>query len=258
MSAYWADYVRLMMPGFLWTAASALPLAIATALAAIHLGRRKPGPYRRNLWGSTAAGAVAFGLLFEALFGEGLKGSTAGLIFLFVPIYSAVALGVGYGLGALAHRRAGHTTQAAISQTERRFIALPSIMLVALSIGMLKHSIQHNDLTVAERATNPETLRSIHQRARSGLADSFGVPLFLAQNPMTPADILEDLGKHDHVSVRIFVVRHSNTSKAAIEHMANDCDARVREEARARFQLASASNSALLPPPNCGAADRKR
>jgi hypothetical protein len=34
MSAYWADYVRLMIPGFLWTAASALPLAIATALAA--------------------------------------------------------------------------------------------------------------------------------------------------------------------------------------------------------------------------------
>jgi hypothetical protein len=251
MSAYWADYVRLMMPGFLWTTASALPLALATALAAIHLGRRKPGPYRRNLWASTAAGVVAFGLLFEALFGEGLKGSTAGLIFLFVPIYSAVALGVGYGLGALAHRRAGHMTETAISQNEGRFIALPLIILVALLFGMLKYSIQHNDLTVAERATNLETLRSINQRAHSGMADRFGVPLFLAQNPNTPTDILEGLSRHDHVSVRIFVVRHSNTSRAAIEHMVNDCDARIREEARARLQLASASNSALQPTPNC-------
>jgi hypothetical protein len=252
MNAYWTDYVRLMMPGFLWTAASALPLAIATALAAIHLGRGRPGPYRRNLWASTAAGIVAFGLLFEAFFGEGLKGSTAGLIFLFVPIYSAVALAVGYGLGALAHRKAGHTTDAAISQNERRFIAVPSIMLVALLFGTLNYSIQHNDLTVAERAANLETLRSIHQKARSGMADSFGVPLFLAQNPNTPTDILEDLSNNDHVSVRTFVVRHSNTSKAVIEHMVNDCDPQIREEARTRLQLASASNSALQPTPHCG------
>ena len=87
MSAYWAEYVRLLIPGFLWMAISALPLAVGTGLAAIHLARREPGPYRRNLWAGTVAGIVAFGLLFEALFSEGLKGSTAGLIFLFVHCF---------------------------------------------------------------------------------------------------------------------------------------------------------------------------
>lgn len=256
MNAYWADFIQFLIPGFLWMAASAFPLAVGTGLAAIHLRRRKPGPYRRNLWASTAAGVVAFGLLFEALFGEGLRGSTAGLIFLFVPIYSAVGLGLGYGLGALAHRKAVNAASgnkdAAISRNEKRFIALPSAMLVVLLFGMLKYSVKHNDLTVAERATNLETLRSIHQRARSGMADSFGVPLFLAQNPNTPADVLDDLSKHEHVSVRIFVVRHSNTTKAGIGHMVNDCDTRIREEARARLQQASASNDALQPTPRCG------
>lgn len=251
MSAYWVDYVRLMIPGFLLTAASALPLAIATAVAAAHLGWRNPGPYRRNLWASTAAGIVALGLLFDAFFGEGLKGSTAGLIFLFVPIYSAAALGMGYGLGALAHRRASHATEATLSKIERRFIVVPGIMLVALLIGMLKHSIQHNDLTVAGQATNLETIRSIHQKSRSGLADSFSVPHFLAQNPNTPTDVLEELSKHEHISVRIFVVRHSNTSKTAIERMVSDCDARIQDEARARLQLASASSSVPQPAPNC-------
>lgn len=251
MSAYWVDYVRLMIPGILWTAASALPLAVATALAAVHLRWRNPGLYRRDLWASTAAGVVAFGLLFDAFYGEGLKGSTAGLIFLFVPIYSAVALGVGYGLGALAHRRASHATDAALSQNEKRFIAVPGIMLIALLIGMLKYSIQHNNLTVAGQATNLETLRSMHQRARSGLADSFSVPHFLAQNPNTPTDVLEELSKHEHISVRIFVVRHANTSKTAIERMVSDCDARIQKEARARLEFSSTPNSALQPTPDC-------
>jgi hypothetical protein len=238
---------------------SALPLAIATGLAALHLRRGKAGPYRRNLWSSTAAGIVALGLLWGALFGNDLSSSsTAGLIFLFVPIYSAIGLGVGYGLGALAHRKATADGWPTASSGERRFVGVPAAMLAVLLFGMLKYSVEHNDLTVAERATNSETLHWVHQKALNGTADSFGVPLFLAQNPSAPADILEQLSKHEHVSVRIFVVRHPNASLSVVGSMAKDCDARIREEARARLQTASASNSALQPTPNCGAAERKR
>lgn len=264
MSAYWIEFAQILWPGLLWTSISAFPLAIGTGLAAIHLRRGKSGPYRRNLWSSTAAGIVALGLLWGSLFGDELSSSsTAGLIFLFVPIYSAVGLGIGYVLGALAHRKATADARAlgkepTLSLRERRFVGLPIALLVVLLFGMLKHSIQSNDMAVAERATNPVTLRQLHQKVLNGTADSFGVPLFLAQNPSTPADILQGLSKHDHVSVRIFVVRHPNASQAVLSYMINDCDSRIRDEARARVPRASASNSALQPTPNCGAAERKR
>ncbi|MFN9571771.1 MAG: hypothetical protein ACK58C_05060 [Betaproteobacteria bacterium] len=264
MSAYWIDFARILWPGFLWMSISAFPLAIGTGLAAIHLRRGKFGPYRRNLWSSTTAGIVALGLLWGSLFGGDLSSSsTAGLIFLFVPIYSAIGLGIGYVLGALAHRKAtadalALATEPALSRRERRFVAVPIALLAVLLFGMLKQSVQNNEMEMAERATNPETLRQLHQKVLNGTADSFGVPLFFAQNPSTPSDILEGLGKHDHVSVRIFVARHPNASQAVLSSMINDCDSRIREEARARVQRASASNSALQPTPNCGAAERKR
>jgi hypothetical protein len=199
-----------------------------------------------------------------SLFGDDLSSSsTAGLIFLFAPIYSAVGLGIGYVLGALAHRKATADaralgTEPTLSRRERRFVGLPITFLVVLLFGTLKQSVQGNEMAMAERATNPETLRQLHQKVLNGTAGSFGVPLFLAQNPSTPADILESLSKHDHVSVRTFVVRHPNASQGSLCNMLNDCDSRVREEARARVQNTSASNSALQPTPNCGAAEHKR
>lgn len=244
--------------------ASAWPLALGTGIAAIHLSRGKVGPYRRNLWGSTAAGVVALGLLFGSLFGSDLSSSsTAGLIFLFVPIYSAIALGIGYGLGALAHRKAGanigtDSAAPAISRHSRYSIWVPTAMLGVLLFGMLRYSVLHNDLAVAERASNPETLHEAFRKATTGEADAFGVPLFLAQNPNTPADILEQLSTHEHSSVRIFVVRHANTSLAAVARMSGDCDPQIREEARTRLRTASASNNVLQPTPNCGAPESKR
>jgi hypothetical protein len=264
MSAYWADFLRILWPGLLWTSISAFPLAIGTALAAFHLRRDKSGLYRRNLWSSTTAGIVALGLLWGSLFGNDLSSSsTAGLIFLFVPIYSAVGLGIGYVLGALADRKANADaralgTQPTLSRREKRFLGVPIALLALLLFGILKQSVQSNDMALAERATNPETLRQLQQKVVNGTADSFGVPLFLAQNPSTPADILEALSKHDHVSVRVFVVRHPNASQGVLNNMTNDCDSQIREEARARVQAASASNNALQPTPNCGAAERKR
>ena len=264
MSAYWTDFARILWPGLLWMSISAFPLAIGSGLAAIHLRRGEAGPYRRNLWSSTAAGIVALGLLWGSLFSDDLSSSsTAGLIFLFVPIYSAIGLGIGYGLGALAHRKAaanarGLGVEPTLSRRERLFVGVPIALLAVLLFGIVKQSVQSNEMAMAERATNPETLRQLYKKVLNGTADSFAVPLFLAQNPSTPADVLEGLSKHDHVSVRIFVVRHPNANQAALNNMINDCDSRIREEARARVQRASASNSALQPTPNCGAAERKR
>ena len=264
MITYWSDFIRLLLPGLLLKSISALPLAFGTVIAAIHLRKANAGPYMRNLWGSTAAGFAALMLLFGSLFGGDLSSSsTAGLIFLFAPIYSAIALGVGYGLGALSYRVIARNTiskglRPTMSRLASRFILLPIAMLSVLLFGMIKYSVQNNDLTVAERATNSETLQWEMRKVAKGEADSFGVPLFLAQNPNTPTNILEQLSKHDHSAVRIFVAQHPNTSLAVLQGMSNDCDPLIRQEVQARLKVTSASNSALQPTPNCGAAERKR
>lgn len=264
MFGYWSDFIRLLIPGLLLMCVSLLPLAIATALAATHLSRSNAGAYLRNLWSSTATGLAALVLLVGSLFGNDLSSSsTAGLIFLFVPIFCTIVLAFGYALGAVTFRLiAKHGiskgVRPTISRFARRFIFVPSGILAFLLFGMIRYSIQNNDLTVAERASKPATLRWEMRRVANGEADSFGVPLFLAQNPNTPADILQQLSKHDHSGVRVFVARHPNTTLAVLESMRNDCDPLVRQEVQTRLQLMSASNSALQPTPNCGAAERKR
>ena len=231
-------------------------------MATFRLRRREAGPYVRNLWGSTTAGLVALTLLFGSLFGEDLSSSsTAGLVFLFAPIYSAIALGVGYGIGAAVYREsakrsAADTTQGLISINSRRFVWVPVAMLGVLMFGIIKYFAQYNDLAVAEQASNPETLQWVYEKALKGDADPFGVPLFLAQNPNTPGYILDQLSRHEHVSVRTFVVRHPNTSLRVVAFMSNDCDALIRKEARERLQLRSSSSDAVEPTPNCATTGR--
>ena len=264
MTAYWSDFTKILLPGLLWMSISAFPLALGTMFAVLHRWKSRTGPYLRNLWGSTAAGVVAVGLLFGSLFGTDLSSSsTAGLIFLFAPIYSAVALGIGYGLGAFAYRQLAKREEASgeepgISLISRHLIWAPVAMLSILMFGIVKYSVQHNDLAVAERASNPETLRWVYEKAAKGEADAFGVPLFLAQNPNTPASILERLSKHEHSSVRIFVARHPNTSLSVVTSMSNDCDPEIRKEARERLKMPLGSNSASQPTPRCGTAQRER
>ena len=264
MTAYWSEFTTILLPGVLLMAISALPLALGTIAAARHLWKTNAGAYLRNLWGSTAAGVVALGLLFGSLFGTDLSSSsTAGLIFLFVPVYSAVALGVGYGLGALAYRKVAKTAEATgevatLPAGARRFIWVPVAMLGVLMFGILRYSIQHNDLAVAERASNPETLHWVYEKVARGEADAFGVPLFLAQNPKTPADILDKLSKHAHPSVRFFVATNPNTHLDVVASLKDDCSDRIRKAVQDRLKLPSGSNSALQPTPQCGAAERRR
>lgn len=264
MTTNWREFAEILLPGLLFMLISAVPLLLGTLAAVRHLRTNNVGPLVRNIWGSTAAGLVALGMLFGSLFGTDLsKSSTAGLIFVVVPIYAAVALGLGYGLGALAYRKLAAAaesigTQPVISAGYRRFIWVPVAMLSVLLFGMLKNSIQHNDLAVAERASSPETLHYVHEKVLRGEADSFGVPLFLAQNPNTSADILTDLAKHEHQSVRIFVAKHPNTPLNVVASLKDDCSEYIRKVVEERLKLPSGSNSTLQPTPKCGAAERKR
>jgi hypothetical protein len=128
---------------------------------------------------------------------------------------------------------------------------VPVAIVAVLLFGMFRHSIQHNDLTVAERASNPDTLHYVYDKSLRGDADSFGIPLFLGQNPNTPADILADLAKHQHSSVRIFVARHPNTPVEVLARLTDDCDPLVRKTAKERLKDASQSESPLPTASKC-------
>jgi hypothetical protein len=259
MTSPWVDYVNVMLPGLIFASVSIFPLTLATIAAWFALRNGRVGLYVSSLWGSTAAGGVALLLLFGSLFGADLSSSsTAGLIFLFAPIYSAIALVIGYAIGAAAYRKLKIEAKAngaslTISSISRRLLWVPFAILSVLAIGIMKTSIKGNDLAVAERASNPETLQWELERVSNGTVDPFGVPLFLAQNPNTPTSILDQLSKHDHLSVRTFVARHPNTSVMALESMSNDCDPRIRKEVQERLQLQLGSNISLDQPRECGA-----
>ena len=150
------------------------------------------------------------------------------------------------------------TTRRFISISSRRFVWVPIAMLSILMFGIFRHSVQYNDLAVAEHASNPETLQWLYEKAANGEADPFGVPLFLAQNQNTPGYILDQLSRHEHVSVRTFVVRHPNTSLSVIARMSKDCDALIRKEAQDRLLLQTGSSNAPEPTPNCATPERSR
>ena len=112
MIIYWIEFIKILLPGLFFMSVSALPLALSTIAAARHRQNGNKAFYLRILWGSTAAGVLSVSLLFGSLFGKELSGSsTAALIFIFVPIYSTMALGIGYGLGAFVHRKRTQTTE---------------------------------------------------------------------------------------------------------------------------------------------------
>lgn len=176
------DTLLIALPGFLLSSISALPLALGTLAAACYLRAGARPAYLRNLAGSIAAGVVVLLLLWGSLFGNDLSGSsTAGLIFLFAPIYAAAAQGIVYGISAAVVRKS--PTLEEISLPARRALLAPVVMLAVLLFGLLKTSVGGNDLAVAERASNPDTLHRLFEDSRTGKADSFGVPLFPSSEP---------------------------------------------------------------------------
>lgn len=244
------DSLLIALPGFLFSSISALPLGLGVLAAVRHKRASARAAYLRNLNASIAAGAVILLLLWGSLFGDDLSSSsTAGQIFLFAPIYAAAAQGIVYGISTAAIGKSA--APETISLSSRRAILVPLSMLIVLMAGLLKTSVEGNELAVAERASNPETLQRLFEQSLTGEADSFGVPLFLAQNPNTPPEILAKLSKHAHPSVRVHVAQHPMTPIDIVSSMGNDCASFVRKAVENRL----GPNKALQPTPKCGAAE---
>lgn len=241
MFAYLIEFSEILLPGLLWMSLSVLPLALATLASLMHLWAGRKYAYVRNLSGSVIAGAITLILLTGSLFGDDLSSSsTASLIFLFVPIYSAGALLIGYLLGAAFNRATRRTrddtdSNPPIATWMRNLSWIPVLMLAILLFGVMKYSIQHNDLAVAERAFHSETLHYLFEKVEAGSADSFGVPLFLAQNPNTPVDILTKLSKSKYPQIRVFIAKHPNTPNAVVASLKDDPVDYVREAAREKI-----------------------
>lgn len=247
------DALLIALPSFLLSSLSALPLAIGIIAAARHMRAAAWPAYLRNLAGSIAAGVVALFLLWGSLFGNALSSSsTAGLIFIFVPIYAAAAQSIVYGISAAVVGKSS-TNPEAISSPARKTLLAPVLMLAVLLFGLLKITVGGNDLAVAEQASNPEILQRLFEESRTGKADSFGVPLFLAQNHNVSPDILVKLAKHEHPAVRAQVAQNPRTPEEVVASLRNDCVLFVRELVEKRLEPNKALQLAQPPSGDCAA-----
>lgn len=234
----------IALPGFLLSAFSALPMTMGLAVAIYWLRAGERKVYLCSLAGSIAGGGAALMMLWGSFFGDDLSSSsTAGLIFAVAPIYAAVPQVIAYVIGAAILRRGSEGE--AVSLPARNALLIPVLILVVLLFGMLRLAMKGNDLAVAEKARNPATLHRVFEASSAGRADSFGVPLFLAQNPRTPPDILVQLAGHEHPSVRVHVAQNPQTPLAIVESLRHDCAAFVREAVEKRL---GPEKSAMVPP----------
>lgn len=245
MIIYWIEFTVILLPGLLLMLISVLPLAIGTVAALTHLRAGRKGPYCSNLWGSVAAGVVTHLLLGGSLFGDDLSSSsTAGLIFIFVPIYSAGALFIGYLIGAAFNRFSHRTSDGTLANPPipiwlRNLLWIPVFMFAIVLFGVTRYSILNNDLSVAERASRPETLHYVYEKIVSGNADTFGVPLFLAQNQNTPSDILYKLSKSEYPQIRVFVASNPNSPESVVASLREDHVDYVRKAVQKRIRDAT-------------------
>ncbi len=242
---YWIEFILVMIPGFLFTLISVLPLGFGLLVAVHHLRRGVRIMYLRNLYGSIAAGIVALLLLFGSLFGDDLSSSsTAALIFLFVPVYATLALGVVYGISALLLGKP-ETTES-ISSVKRKLILIPITILLILIVGILKNSLQGNDRAIAYGASNSDILVQLYNKSLHGEADSFSIPLGLTQNPNTPPEILRQLATHEHRAIRTKVVQHKSTPIDVVSSLRNDSNLCVRKAVSRRLGVPD-SNKTVEP-----------
>jgi hypothetical protein len=175
---------------------------------------------------------------------------TSGTFYLLVYGLAAAAAGVAAWLGAGLFMQ---LLTAGVIATLGTLALRHLSMLAVLMIGLLKTSTEGNDLAVAERASNPDTLHRLFEQSRTGEADSFGVPLFLAQNPNTPPEILAKLAKHNHPAVRVHVAQHPMTPQEVVAGLSNDCASFVREAVEKRLGPNKALQQARTPSGVCAA-----
>lgn len=216
------EKLAILSPGWIFMMASAAPALIGLVLALMKLRQKRLRPFLAFWGASTAASSVALLILWGFLVGDDLSSSsTAGLIFLFVPGIAAIAMLAGGGIGVFAANQfkvpePGLPDPASpLPSRIAMLILIPAALTLWLSGLITAYVLTTGDMKVAERSTSLATLRDLNAKALAGTADPFGVPLFLGQNPNTPADVLETLSHHPHAAVRGFVDRHPNSSPTA-------------------------------------------
>jgi hypothetical protein len=242
----------IALPGFLFHAYSTAPMLMGMIVAIYWLRAGERKVYLCSLAGSIAGGAAALMILWGALFGDGLEHSSrAEVIFVVAPIYAVLPQGIAYAISAAVLRRNPEGEE--VSPLARNALLIPVIILAIMLVGMLRLSMKGNDLAVAEQARNPATLQRIFEASRAGRADPFGVPLFLAQNPNTPPDILTQLARHEHPSVRGHVAQNPQTPLTVVESLRHDCAAFVREAVQNRLGAEKTALEAPTAPHVCGA-----
>lgn len=221
------DTFLLSLPGFLLSTISALPLSIGLYAAVRNLQSESRPKYLRNLAACTVAGIVALILLWDTLFNDSLsKSSTSALIFAVVPIYATGALGIVYGIFSIIIK---DSTNNAISSFERYSLIAPALILIVLLFGFFNVSANGNDLTVAGKAKNQETLHKIFEKSKDGKSNKFGIQLFLSQNPNTPPEILLEIAHYDSY-LKGFVAQHPNTPSAYLLQLSEECALSARTQ----------------------------
>jgi hypothetical protein len=222
------DAVLVALPALLFSSLSALPVALGIIAAVRHLRAGSRPAYLRHLGASIAAGAVALALLWSSLFGDNLSSSsTAALIFAVVPFYAAIAQGIVYGIAAAVFRKSA--TPRAISLLARVALLIPLLLLSLLMFGLVKSAAKGSDSAVAGRGSDSEALHRLYEKSRTGEADSFAIPLNLAQNPDAPPELLSKMATHDHPAVRAQVARNPGTPQHVVAALRYDCASFVRK-----------------------------
>jgi hypothetical protein len=224
----------MLLPSLFFTSISLLPLGLGI-LSSIH--HRKQGArtsYIRHLSGTISSGIITLLMLFSSLYGDDLSSSsTASLIFLFAPIYATIVYGIGYGLSSLITDKSKKSIP--ISHASRQVLLLPIIILLILMVGILKNSIEGNDSSMAYKTSNSVILMQLYNKSIHGEADSFSIPLGLAQNPNTPPEILKQLATHEHRAIRTHVAQHKATHIDVISSLQDDNSSCVRKAASKRL-----------------------
>lgn len=247
------DTVLVALPKLLFCSLSALPLVIGliAAMRRMRAGRRTT--YFLHVAASIAGGAVALALLWSSLFGDSLsKSSTAALILAIAPVYAAAAQGLVFGIGTVMFKQA--PTLQPISPLARSALLFPVLMLCVLMFGLIKISLDGNESEIAERSSNQTTLRALYEKSRKGEADPFAVPLSLAHNADTPADILTALAMHDHPTVRANVADNANTPLAVVAALRYDCASFVRKRVAQRLGPDTTNQTPPAPTGKCALA----
>lgn len=228
------DVLLIALQTFAIISISGLPLGLGILAAVRHLRASAWNAYVCNLAASIAAGAVTLLLLWGSFFGDDLSSSsTASLAFVFAPFYAVAVQGIVYGMAKVVLRN--RPMAEVVSEPVRKALLLPVLMLAVLLFGMLKISTANSDLSVAERSSNPQTLRRLLDDANTGRADSFGIPLMLAQNRNAPPEILAELAKHKDTAIRAQVAQNPQTPLDVVGCLRLDSASIVRELASKRL-----------------------